>query len=167
MERIFFQKLRSPVGELFIYADKDDLLALTFRQNKIQVLKQLGIERPVNQSNPLIQLTISQLEKYFKGELKSFQIPVRLSGTKFQLAIWNALRKIPHGEISNYKKQAIRLKKPQAVRAVGAANGRNPISIIIPCHRILGSNGSLTGYAGGISAKAKLLELEGQPTFSQ
>ncbi len=161
METIFFQKWKSPIGDLFIYADQESLIAVTFKQNNLRVLKQLKITAPQLKSNAIIRTSISQFEKYFKRKLKTFQIPIRLSGTEFQVSAWNALRKIPHGEISSYQKQAKILHNAKAIRAVGAANARNPISIIVPCHRIVGSNGNLTGYAGGISVKAKLLEIEG------
>ncbi len=103
---------------------------------------------------------IRQLQAYFCGELKEFDVPLAMEGTVFQLRVWNELRKIPYGETISYAQLAERIGNPQAVRAVGLANGSNPIPIIVPCHRVIGSDGSLTGFGGGLSTKKKLLELE-------
>ena len=101
-----------------------------------------------------------QLGEYFAGERRSFDLPLDLHGTPFQLDVWRALMEIPYGETRTYAEQAAAIGRPAAVRAVGAANGRNPISIVIPCHRVVGSDCSLTGFAGGLEAKASLLSLE-------
>lgn len=101
-----------------------------------------------------------QLDAYFAGDLREFDIPLDLQGTPFQLKVWNALLDIPFGETIHYGEQARRIGQPQASRAVGLANGRNPISVIVPCHRVIGKNGSLTGYGGGLSMKRHLLNLE-------
>jgi len=103
---------------------------------------------------------IRQLQAYFRGELKEFDLPLALAGTEFQLRVWDTLREIPYGETISYLQLAERIGNPKAVRAVGLANGSNPIPIIVPCHRVIGSDGSLTGFGGGISTKKKLLELE-------
>jgi methylated-DNA-[protein]-cysteine S-methyltransferase len=103
---------------------------------------------------------IGQLNAYFRGELKVFTVPLSLRGTDFQLQVWNALRKIPYGETISYAQLARGIGNPKAVRAVGLANGQNPIPIIIPCHRVIGSDGSLTGFGGGLPNKKKLLTLE-------
>jgi len=105
---------------------------------------------------------VAQLEAYFAGELFDFDVPLRLDGTTFQRRVWNALREIPFGETASYGEIASRIGQPNASRAVGLANGRNPIAIIVPCHRVIGSNGSLTGYGGGLERKRWLLELEEQ-----
>lgn len=108
----------------------------------------------------LLREAASQLAAYFAGERKAFNLPLRMEGTAFQKAVWNALREIPYGETRSYKEIAQRVGNPNASRAVGMANHRNPIGIIVPCHRVVGADGKLTGYAGGIAAKDYLLQLE-------
>ena len=108
----------------------------------------------------LIKETKRQLDEYFAGKRKEFDIPTRLEGTEFQKRVWEELRKIPYGKTVTYKDIAEAVGCPKGFRAVGLANNRNPISIIYPCHRVIGSNGSLTGYGGGLDVKEKLLELE-------
>jgi methylated-DNA-[protein]-cysteine S-methyltransferase len=103
----------------------------------------------------------NQLDQYFAGTRSSFDLSLDLQGTTFQLAAWQALAEIPYGETRSYAEQAARLGRPAAVRAVGTANGRNPLSIVLPCHRVVGASGSLTGYAGGLERKEQLLRLEG------
>ncbi|MFF1417732.1 methylated-DNA--[protein]-cysteine S-methyltransferase [Streptomyces sp. NPDC058280] len=105
--------------------------------------------------------TTRQLAAYFDGELTDFVLPMRLDGTPFQLRVWEELRKIPYGETRSYGELAVTLGKPGASRAVGLANGKNPIGIIVPCHRVIGSTGSLTGYGGGLDRKQRLLRFEG------
>ncbi|MDR3020476.1 MAG: methylated-DNA--[protein]-cysteine S-methyltransferase [Treponema sp.] len=113
-----------------------------------------------NKETPLIKETAKQLDEYFSKKRKNFDIPLLLRGTKFQMKVWNTLKEIPYGETRSYKELAEMTGNPKASRAVGMANNRNPLPIIIPCHRIIGSDGSLTGYAGGLELKQKLLELE-------
>lgn len=110
--------------------------------------------------NALITRTAAQLDEYLCGKRRCFDLPLRLHGTPFQLSVWNALRDIPFGETRNYKQIAAAIGKPNACRAVGNANNKNPISIIIPCHRVIGTDGGLTGYGGGLDVKARLLALE-------
>lgn len=102
----------------------------------------------------------AQLKAYFKGELKHFDLPLAPAGTAFQLKVWQALRTIPYGELVSYKTIAEAIGNPKAVRAVGGANGKNPIPIIVPCHRVIGSDGSLTGFGGGLNIKKRLIDLE-------
>nr|WP_321502033.1 methylated-DNA--[protein]-cysteine S-methyltransferase [uncultured Dethiosulfovibrio sp.] len=102
-----------------------------------------------------------QLKAYFAGELKVFDLPLSLEGTPFQLQVWEALQKIPYGETRSYMEMALSMGNDKACRAVGGANGRNPIPVIIPCHRVVGSNGSLGGYSGGLGLKKRLLSIEG------
>ena len=109
---------------------------------------------------PLIKNAAKQLEEYFRGKLKVFDLPLAFHGTQFKEKVWKALQTIPYGETRSYGEIAAIIKKPKASRAVGMANHNNPISIIIPCHRVIGHDGSLTGYAGGLELKKKLLELE-------
>jgi methylated-DNA-[protein]-cysteine S-methyltransferase len=108
----------------------------------------------------LIKKAAEQLNEYFDGKLKVFDLPLVLHGTDFQVKVWKALQKIPYGKTSSYGEIAAIIGNPKASRAVGMANNRNPISIIVPCHRVIGHNGSLTGYAGGLKLKQQLLELE-------
>jgi methylated-DNA-[protein]-cysteine S-methyltransferase len=103
---------------------------------------------------------VEQLEAYFAGELKEFTVPLRLEGTPFQRRVWDQLRRIPYGETRSYGDLAAALGSPGASRAVGLANGRNPVGIIVPCHRVIGASGSLTGYGGGLDRKRRLLEFE-------
>ena len=131
------------------------LLELQFRQ-----LTAIFKAPLVQGDNPHFQVLISQLEEYFKGERRSFDIPLDLAGTEFQKQAWLGLLKIPYGYTTNYAQQAGLLGKPSAVRAVANANAKNKISIILPCHRIIGADSSLTGYGGGIWRKKKLLEFE-------
>ena len=108
----------------------------------------------------MLDTTADQLDEYFAGTRTSFDVPLDLHGTPFQLAAWQALAGIPYGATRTYGEQADAIGRPTAVRAIGAANGRNPVSIVLPCHRVIGSNGSLTGFGGGLEVKAALLELE-------
>ena len=109
---------------------------------------------------PLLQRTIQQLQEYFLGQRKEFDLPIILKGTNFQIKVWQELQKIPYGEVISYSELAERINCPKAIRAVGGACGKNPIPIIVPCHRVLGKNGNLTGFSGGINYKEKLLILE-------
>ena len=109
---------------------------------------------------PLLQRTILQLQEYFLGQRKEFDLPIILKGTNFQIKVWQELQKIPYGEVISYSELAERINCPKAIRAVGGACGKNPIPIIVPCHRVLGKNGNLTGFSGGINYKEKLLILE-------
>jgi O-6-methylguanine DNA methyltransferase len=112
------------------------------------------------ESNILLE-TIKQVEEYLSGERRKFSIPLDLQGTEFQKRVWQELLRIPYGKTRSYKEIAELIQNEKALRAVGTANGRNPISLIVPCHRVIGSNGTLTGYAGGLNIKEKLLKLEG------
>jgi len=123
-----------------------------------------GFSSKVEVSNPgsgNVQPALNQLREYFAGERRSFDIPVHMEGTEFQKRVWVALLAIPFGQTISYSELARRVGSPKAVRAVGRANGANPIAVIVPCHRVIGSNGSLTGYAGGMERKRELLMLEG------
>lgn len=135
---------------LAIGTGDDRLLALDFIPNQ-------SATKP---RSPLEQLIKQQLDEYFKGKRQSFQIPLRFAGTPFQVTVWNALLDIPYGKTETYGQLAARIGRPKAYRAVGNALNRNPIGIIVPCHRVLGSDGSLTGFGGGLETKKFLLELE-------
>jgi methylated-DNA-[protein]-cysteine S-methyltransferase len=114
----------------------------------------------IKAETPLIKKTATQIVEYLSGKRKQFTVPIMLHGTEFQLAVWKALQSIPYGETRSYKEIAALIGRPKALRAVGMANNRNPVSIIVPCHRVIGSDGSLTGYGGGLPLKQHLLELE-------
>jgi methylated-DNA-[protein]-cysteine S-methyltransferase len=150
--------LGSPVGELSLVATDQALVALVWRrQGHGRVPFAESIEDP---SHPLLRNTARQLAEYFAGKRREFELELEFRGTDFQRSVWSALLTIPYGETRSYAQIAEQIGNPAAVRAVGAANGRNPISIIAPCHRVIGMNGSLTGFGGGLDAKAHLLALE-------
>jgi methylated-DNA-[protein]-cysteine S-methyltransferase len=112
-------------------------------------------------AHPVLPAAIEQLSAYFAGSLREFSLPLEIAGTDFQMRVWRMLRDIPYGETRSYRDLAVALGNPMTVRAVGAANGANPLPIVIPCHRVIGANGSLVGYGGGLPLKKRLLELEG------
>ena len=114
----------------------------------------------VKKETPLIKKAAQQIKEYFDGKRKKFSLPIAMHGTEFQMDVWEALQKIPYGETRSYKEIAELINRPKAVRAVGMANNRNPISIIVPCHRVIGHDGKLVGYGGGLPLKQYLLELE-------
>jgi methylated-DNA-[protein]-cysteine S-methyltransferase len=148
--------LGTPVGLLWLAADPDGALTHVLFDGEPYPLPTAGARRA---TGPFRDVTV-QLEEYFAGARRDFDVPLAPQGTGFQLAAWRALRDIPYGETRSYAAQARAIGRPDAVRAVGAANGRNPISIIVPCHRVVGADGSLTGYGGGIDRKRWLLEHE-------
>jgi methylated-DNA-[protein]-cysteine S-methyltransferase len=119
----------------------------------------------LEEDHPVLLETARQLDGYFARDLRDFNLPLRLKGTPFQIRVWEALLKIPYGETRSYAQQARIVGAPDAVRAVGAANGRNPIPIVVPCHRVIGSNGKLTGFGGGLPLKRWLLDHESNPTL--
>jgi methylated-DNA-[protein]-cysteine S-methyltransferase len=148
--------MESSVGPLLLAASEIGLRLVSFESSK-----HAAPPRPEWKEDkaPFAEV-IRQLRAYFRRELKKFDLPLSMEGTDFQLRVWNALREIPYGETISYAQLAERIGNPKAVRAVGLANGSNPIPIIVPCHRVIGSNGSLTGFGGGLSTKKMLLELE-------
>ena len=147
--------LDSPVGSLRLVSDGEHLTAIEWEN--LQKAEPAGEER----SDPTLEACASQLGEYFAGKRRSFDLPLSPQGTEFQRKVWAALATIPYGELRSYRDIARSLDNPKAVRAVGAANGRNPLPIVVPCHRVIGSDGSLTGFAGGLEAKKVLLRLEG------
>jgi len=153
---MFYTKLESPLGTLLLEANDSGLCALSFAGSKRAARPHPG----ATQDDAPFAETIRQLQAYFRGELKDFDLPLALIGTPFQLRVWQRLRAIPFGETISYGQLAKQIGKPKAARAVGLANGSNPIPIIVPCHRVIGSNGHLTGYGGGLSIKEKLLAFE-------
>ncbi len=147
----------SPLGPLKLVASDKGLAAILWQNEKSGVLKSVPVEDP---DHPVLVETERQLRAYFAGGLRQFSLPLDLQGTAFQQSVWQALLTIPFGETRSYAEIARQIGRPKAVRAVGAATGQNPISIVAPCHRVIGSNGTLTGYAGGLAAKQHLLGLE-------
>jgi methylated-DNA-[protein]-cysteine S-methyltransferase len=151
--------VRSPVGVLTLIASGDGLAAILWENDRPgRVRLDVVAEDP---KHPVIMATERQLAEYFAGRRKAFDLTLDFAGTQFQKKVWRALLTIPFGETRTYAQIAKQVGDPKAVRAVGAANGRNPISIVAPCHRVIGSNGKLTGFAGGLDVKAQLLRLEG------
>ena len=148
-----YQYIESPIGKLRLVSDGLALLSIEFEGSH-------GSEG-LEQSDDILQQTAQQLAEYFSGRRRQFSLPLAAAGTAFQQQVWSALRQIPFGELRSYRDIATEIGNNKAVRAVGAANGRNPIAIVVPCHRVIGSNGSLTGFTGGLAAKRALLELEG------
>lgn len=143
-------------GTLILAADEKGLRHLNFTNGKHPVAVGRNWRRDAGHFSRLKR----QLEEYFAGSRRAFDVDLAVEGTPFQMQVWAALREIPYGRVVSYQWVADRIGRPAAVRAVGAANGRNPISIIIPCHRVIGSNGRLTGYGGGLDVKQRLLRLE-------
>ena len=155
---VFFSVMDSPVGPLLIAATSEGLRCLQFHRGKLP--------RPAEdeiwlESAEQVRLYEQQINSYFRGELRKFTFKLDLPGTPFQKDCWQALLRIPYGKTRTYAEIAREIGRPQAFRAVGQANHDNPIAIVVPCHRVLGANGTLTGYGGGLSTKEKLLRLEG------
>ena len=148
----------SPVGPLLLGADADGLCLVEFPDPR-HPARRAADWQPGD--NAVLRATQAQLAEYFDGRRRSFDLPLTPRGSAFQCEVWMALRAIPYGSTWSYAELAARIGKPAAVRAVGAANGRNPLPIVVPCHRVIGSDGSLTGFGGGLPVKRFLLRLEG------
>ena len=151
--------LESPIGRLLLTADEAALTAIYLDPARAPSPEERGWTADANTA-PLLQ-AVRQLEEYFEGGRREFELPMRPAGTDFQRRVWSALAEIRYGETWSYGRLATRIGNPNASRAVGLANGRNPIPIILPCHRVIGADGSLTGYGGGLERKSWLLEHEG------
>jgi methylated-DNA-[protein]-cysteine S-methyltransferase len=147
----------SPYGPLTLVADEDGALCGLYMVDQRHRPPEENFGSPDDTPFPAV---IDQLQAYFAGELKEFTLELRLHGTPFQQTVWDQLRRIPYGETRSYGDLADALGNPGASRAVGLANGKNPIGIIVPCHRVVGANGSLTGYGGGLERKQRLLDFE-------
>lgn len=154
-----FTTLASPVGELKLVANGSRLAAILWENDKPGRVR-LG-PMTAAPDTPILLRTAQQLQEYFAGTRNHFELELDFSGTDFQKQVWQALLTIPFGETRSYSEIARQIGNPSAVRAVGAANGKNPISIVAPCHRVIGASGKLTGFAGGLEAKERLLTLEG------
>ncbi|MFT4649975.1 MAG: methylated-DNA-[protein]-cysteine S-methyltransferase [Polaribacter sp.] len=152
-----YRYIESPVGKLLIAGDEHGLAMIGFSKGKAVVVP----ETRWQMNDACFEDAERQLNQYFAGARTTFDLKLAPTGTAFQLAVLNALQDIPQGETRTYLQIAQQIKRPKAVRAVGAANARNPLPIVIPCHRVIGADGSLTGFSGGLEAKLFLLELEG------
>jgi len=165
MNKISIQYYKSPIGELLLGSYKGKLCLADMKYRKMRTAIDARIQKGlkakyVEESSEVIEETIKQMQEYFAGERKVFDIPLLMVGTDFQKSVWKGLMQIPYGTTASYLQLAKNIGNEKAVRAVASANGANAIAILIPCHRIIGSNGDLVGYAGGLPAKKKLLELE-------
>lgn len=154
---LFSATLASPIGEIEIQSTSEKITALHFLNDDVG---DGGIALPPD-SPVCLAASVTQLAAYFAGQRRHFDLPLAPAGTDFQQQVWRALQEIPFGQTTTYGRLAVELGNPGATRAVGLANGRNPIGIIIPCHRVIGHNGKLTGYASGLWRKAWLLQHEG------
>jgi methylated-DNA-[protein]-cysteine S-methyltransferase len=157
LQGMWYDRFDTPIGPLAVAADVEGLRHVLFASNRYEVHGQAAwLHSPARLAEARRQLL-----EYFEGERRAFELPLRPAGTAFQLKAWLALAAIPYGETRSYAQQAQAIGAPDAVRAVGAANGRNPLPIILPCHRVIGADGGLTGFGGGLPVKAALLRLEG------
>lgn len=157
---MYYCYTNSPIGELLLAGDADALTLIGFPSGSMRRDPEpnwIFNEKPFAEA-------IRQLDEYFNGDRRDFDLPLRLDGTEFQLMVLDELQKIPYGETTSYGAIAKRIGRPKASRAVGAANGRNPIPIVVPCHRVIGTGGDLTGFGGGIDTKEALLRLEAENT---
>lgn len=152
----------SPIGRLTLVASEVGLRAVLWPNDTdgSRPRARVGLEDMVDGQSSVLDTTMAQLDAYFSGTLREFDLPLDPRGTEFQVMVWRALADVPYGETTTYGKQSANLGKPSAIRAVASANGRNPLSIVLPCHRIIGADGSLTGFAAGLEAKAWLLDHE-------
>ena len=153
----------SPVGELRIIAGECGLRAILWGAEDAARIAALDEGDLVEGRTPLLDTAVTQLQEYFAGTRRDFDLPLDPAGTPFQQSAWMVLRTIPYGQTISYGQQARRLGDPNKARAVGAANGKNPLSIVVPCHRVIGSSGQLTGFAAGLDVKSWLLDHEHQP----
>lgn len=162
---IDLKRIETPLGTMIACASQQGLCLLEFSDRKMLETELKHIVKKLNATiiqgeNPVFKQLESELAEYFAGTRKTFSVPFHLIGSDFQLKVWDILQQIPYGETHSYKQQALALGKPESIRAVANANGMNSISILIPCHRVIGANGQLTGYGGGLWRKKYLLDLE-------
>jgi methylated-DNA-[protein]-cysteine S-methyltransferase len=155
-----YKTIESPVGKLKLVASDRGLVAILWENDKPSRVRLSELVE--DRKHSVLVETERELGEYFASRRKAFSVALDMRGTRFQKDVWEALLAIPFGETRSYGQLAKQLGNPQATRAVGAANGRNPVSIIVPCHRVIGASGKLTGFAGGLDVKARLLSLEGK-----
>ncbi len=151
------KKMNSPIGAIYLVASEEGLNYVYWNRLKIPMVSEKNENTPAAK---ILNKTEKQLNEYFAGKRTQFDLPISVEGTEFQKRVWKQLSQIPFGVTVSYKDIALKLNDGNASRAVGTANGRNPISIVVPCHRVISSDGTLGGYAGGLPAKVKLLNLE-------
>ncbi|MDF2577667.1 MAG: Methylated-DNA--protein-cysteine methyltransferase [Chlamydiales bacterium] len=155
---LVYKEIDTIVGKLRLVASKEALVAILWEKERLNRVKLPNMTEDTDSS--LFQSVEAQLHEYFRGLRTSFNFPIEFVGTLFQIEVWNALKEIPYGKTVSYGEIANKIARPKAVRAVGAAIGRNPLSIVVPCHRVIGNKGHLTGFAGGLDIKHQLLTLE-------
>jgi methylated-DNA-[protein]-cysteine S-methyltransferase len=163
MKRLRLQRLASPIGEMLIVADDDDALCALYFDDEAKLRRMLSLHHGAHEieTAPVAEPVVGALDAYFAGDLTAIDaLSTATGGTSFQREVWTALRSVPAGSTTSYGALAAAVGRPSASRAVGAANGANPVSIVVPCHRIIGSAGALTGYGGGLPRKLWLLEHE-------
>ena len=158
--KVYTHAITTPIGSVRLYANKQALIGLLLPKERIGPLHS-QIQQPISEKTSILEWAEQELTLYFSGTLKRFTIPVQLIGTDFQISIWKELCQVHTGDLSTYAEIAKKISRAKAVRATGTAIGKNPIALIVPCHRIIGKNGTLTGYAGGLDTKAWLLRHEG------
>ncbi|AVF73040.1 methylated-DNA--[protein]-cysteine S-methyltransferase [Vibrio alginolyticus] len=154
--KTFYTEMPSPLGTVTIQSNAEGLLGIWFETCTTKPSELGGRD----EQHPVLRQAVTQLDEYFAGLRNEFDLPLAATGTDFQNQVWQALTTIPYGETWSYQDLANAIGNPKAVRAVGLANGKNPISIVVPCHRVIGKSGKLTGYAGGVERKQRLLALE-------
>ena len=150
----------SPIGRLILIADDGGLTHVLFHTHEVHDLGLKLDEVPEVDNDPVLNAAADQLDEYFDGQRSDFDVPLHIEGNEFEVDVWRAMLTIPYGETISYGEQAERAGHAGAFQAVGATNGRNPIAIIVPCHRVIGSDGSLVGFGGGLAMKRQLLDLE-------
>ncbi len=160
IEPIWTMVWNSPIGCLRLVANDRALIAIQFIGDETRQARSLR-SFSAGEDSLVLRITQAQLEEYFSGRRRRFTVPLHLRGSAFQMRVWQALQEIPYGQVISYRQLAQRIAQPQAVRAVGQANRKNPVPIIVPCHRVINHNGKPGGYAGGLLIKQKLLALEG------
>lgn len=165
MNMLYTKSYETPLGKMVAFANQNALLLLDFEDSKYfekhmeEISQGYGVIKTSN--NRVLKLLEKELSQYFKGKLTKFTVPVEFTGTDFQKKVWEELQNISFGKYRSYQSQADAMKRPKSVRAVANANSRNKLCLVVPCHRVIGKNLSLTGYAGGVERKAALLKLEG------
>ncbi|HQE91549.1 MAG TPA: methylated-DNA--[protein]-cysteine S-methyltransferase [Anaerolineae bacterium] len=164
MEQSCYEITSTPLGPVWVCATEGGICGLGFgaypTEAEVRRMARFDIAPPESESSAMLEAAVAQLADYFERRLQVFNIPLDLRGTPFQRAVWAELLTIPYGKTLTYGEVAIEIEHPRAFRAVGQANGANPVAIIVPCHRVIGRNGWLTGYAAGVERKAALLQLE-------
>jgi len=164
---IYYKQLQTPIGPMIACSGDKGICLLEFYEEGGLERKIASVEKwlkgvLIKETTPYLEQAEKELQQYFAGERKVFEVPLQLHGTDFQKQVWQALQTIPYGVTRSYMQQTLSFTVAESIRAVANANGKNPIAIIVPCHRVIGSNGSLTGYAGGLWRKKYLLELESE-----